>query len=114
MMEARRGIRYAVELDCTISAVPATDVRISGKTVNMSNRGVLVEVPRSDTPPPALDVGGLARVIVELPGVPYFRHRSLECMCRVVRSEEAQDCWRVAFSVWRHYFRDPSETGQPA
>jgi hypothetical protein len=109
VMESRRGVRYPVELDCTVSSMAPANVSISGKTINMSNRGMLLEFPRAGAPLAALGVGDLARVIVELPGVPYFRQCSLDCMCRVVRYEDTSDCFRLALSVWRHYFRDPSK-----
>ena len=75
----------------------------------MSRRGLLVTLPPSEPRLAVLGVGDLARVIVELPSVPYFRQRCLDCRCRVVRLETQADSCLVAFSVWRYYFGDPCE-----
>ena len=109
-MERRRGVRYPVELDCSVSEFPGPVRRVQGKTVNMSRCGVLVRLEQDGASPLTLGMGDTARVVLEMPNAPYFRGCWLECNCRAVRVEELTDSRWVAFEVKRYRFRPPSET----
>jgi len=108
-MERRRGRRYPVRLDCGLSFRDEPTAGLSGQTVNMSSRGVLVSVPRTAHLPAKLTVGETARVVLELPHAPYFRGCWLECMCRVARVLNQRDARLVAFEVKRYQFRPSLE-----
>ena len=109
-MERRRGTRYPVRLDCNLSLPDRPTASLSGQTVNMSSCGVLVSF-QADGPLPAKPkVGGLARLVVELPQAPYFRGCWLDCKCRVVRVVKQTDAHLVALHVGRYWFRPSPES----
>jgi hypothetical protein len=71
----------------------------------MSRCGVLVSFDAAERLPAKAEVGELARLVLELPQVPYFRGCWLDCMCRVVRMDEHADAHLVAFDMKRYRFR---------
>jgi hypothetical protein len=85
----------------------------TGQTVNMSRCGVLVSFDAAEGLPAKVDVGDLARLVLELPRVPYFRGCWLDCTCRVVRVDELAGARLTAFEVKRYHFR-PSALNAPA
>ena len=113
LMERRRGTRYPVRLDCSLSSVSKPTASMSGETVNMSSRGVLVALKRKRPVPAMLRVGGRARVLLKLPPVPYFRGCWLDCKGEVVRVVEQDGTHLVGLRVSRHQFR-PAERDDPA
>jgi len=108
-MERRRGTRYPVRLDCSLSFPDEPAAGVSGQAVNMSSCGVLVSVPRTAPLPAKLTVGEAAWVVLELPHAPYFRGCWLECRCRVARVLNQRDARMVAFEVKRYHFRPSVE-----
>lgn len=106
--ESRRGVRYPVELECTVSGL-SKPAALKGRTVNMSRCGVLVSFDRAGPPPMDLRTGRAVKVILELPKAPYFRGCWLQCNCRTTRVQELPDGLMAAFEVKRYHFRPPPE-----
>ena len=100
-MELRRGIRFPVHLDCSVSPLSNATASLSGHTVNISRSGLLVSFDGTGRLPALLEVGKEARVVLELPGVPYFRGWWLDCGCEVARFVGLTDSPLVAFRVKR-------------
>ena len=109
LMDRRRGTRYPVRMDCTVTHLSKPRGSLSGQTVNMSNRGVLISLRGAGPFPSLPKVGKPARVILELPQVPYFRGCWLDCSCQVVRMVEEPEALLVAFDVKRYQFRPSSQ-----
>ena len=102
-MELRRGIRFPVHLNCRVSPLSKAIANLSGHTVNISRSGLLVSFDGTGPLPALPEVGKAARVVLELPGVPYFRGWWLACGCEVARVVEQTGVPQVAFKVkrWR-------------
>ena len=105
LMERRRGTRHPVHLDCSVSPHSKSTASLSGQTVNMSNCGVLVSLNANGPLPTMLEVGQRARVLLELPHVPYFRGCWLDCKCEVARVIEENDAHLVGLHVSHCQFR---------
>lgn len=108
-MESRRGTRYPVHLDCTLSLLREPDAAFAGQTLNMSTCGVFVTLDATERPPAVPGVGELAWVVVELPHAPSFRGCWLDCACIIIRVEAHADVRKVAFDVRRYWFRPATE-----
>jgi hypothetical protein len=104
-MERRRGKRYSVRLDCSVSLLSDPTASVLAQTVNMSNRGVLVSLNGNEPLPAGFEVGQRARVLLELPQVPYFRGCWLDCGCEVVRVVWQNGKHLLGLHVARHHFR---------
>ncbi len=72
----------------------------------MSRNGLLATFETREFMQSLLELGGTARVIVELPGSANLPRRCLECMGRVVRVEQGSASRKVAFELERLEFRD--------
>jgi flavin reductase (DIM6/NTAB) family NADH-FMN oxidoreductase RutF len=105
LMELRRGTRYPVQLECTLSPCFTPAASLPGWTVNMSNCGILVSLDAAERLPPTAGVGEYAQVALELTRGPYLRECWLDCMCRVVRVDEQAGAHLVALDVRRYHFR---------
>jgi hypothetical protein len=113
LMERRRGTRHPVHLDCSVSPRSKHTASLSGQTVNMSNCGVLVSLNTTGPLPATLEVGERARVLLELPQVPYFRGCWLDCKCEVVRVIQQNDAHLIGLHVSRYRFRPASQDSLP-
>jgi hypothetical protein len=113
-VERRRRHRYPVRLGCRVTPLMEPAATFSGETLNMSSRGLLVSLVGTLVQPATLRTGRLARVVLDLPRVPYFRDCWLACVCRVVRGEEKDSVHMLAFEVLRYRFSPSPGTASEA
>jgi len=103
LVELRRATRYPVHLDCSEHFDSAGPTSLSGQTVNMSSRGILVSF--AGALPVTPRIAEVAHVVVELPQARYNRECWLHCACHVVRVAGWPEARMVALEVQRYHFR---------
>ncbi len=105
-LDARRAMRFPIRLACHVAPPSQVLDELPGITLNMSRNGLLATFEQREFMQSLLELGGTARVIVELPGSANLPRRCLECMGRVVRVEQGPASQKVAFELERLEFRD--------
>ena len=105
-LDARRAMRFPIRLACHVGPSSRPSDELPGITLNMSRNGLLATFEQREFMQSLLELGGTARVIVELPGSANLPRRCLECMGRVVRVEQGPASQKVAFELERLEFRD--------